>query len=246
MSINNVPHLTYLADQLTSVLFYLRNASQVYARDLLFHKSPDIDTLRAQSNDEYYWHDLVQRRIRHIEWYGKQPRPFSFAFGIDSAMTLYTRKRAEYEQDFPDQVMRLLTRPMPDKVKYIVYPNHDNYPSNEFDAFYQACFKETVRQVDAYRWMCEIDWVLSKYDGCDLMIPPQDTELEYDKGWESIEPFAHSLMRTLIANNSEQRRVRPILSEYGTSVTMKSLSTLCDNLGQWIRRSMQERREKSQ
>ena len=221
----SIGSLIHEADQLTSVLFYIRNTIAITDGTLLYHKQPHIDVWYEKLQDIEVAHRVVQELYRYIEWSRKQPLPEQFSSGLDAAYALYDRKRSIYEHCHPERV-GLALQPLGNFVPAPTYPEVDDY-ENVGD-YYHAAYAESVKQHDAYRWMCDVEMCLLQHCDCDLMVPPTDSTYSIDRGWASIEDLSKDLMHKLLKNFSSRGTVSYALAEYGTDTAIRNLATLSD------------------
>lgn len=240
---NTARHLSRVIDQMHSVLFYMRNASQVAEVLTLYHKQSGYDHLRYRDMTDEQAHATVQTLFRQIEQQAREIRPAEFKGAIEGLNLLYMRFRSGYVATYPERNQWLVEQPAPNKVDVPVFPVRENYVGN-YDDFYRAFFAETIAQVDAYRWMCQLDKYAVDGAEADLPVPFEDTVSRHDWGWRSIEEVSYSLMRTLLSNHSSLHPVCAPLADYGTRAALKNLAVLSDHMEVWIAEGMNARREK--
>lgn len=250
MSNEHSGHLYRIAGQLSSCLFYLRNANRVELFETLY-SVPYLP--QAESKTDHYWHQVIHALIRRIEWQLHRPLTNQFRPSVNSMSVLYARHRANYLIEFPEQEDIVCSMPMPPMVDAPEMPvmliEHEGIALSDAEAFndefYRTYFSAVVDQVEAYIWMCTVDrYAIGPADDLPVLFQPSD--LDYAQGWQSIEKLSVSLMRTLLSNNSDRHQVRPTLCLYGHSIMIKRLAVLGDVMEVWLRERTRIRRENRQ
>lgn len=224
--------LLHEADQAASVLFFVRNTAAVTNGTLLHHKQPGVDKWRSTITDPEVAHQVIQELYRHLEYANTQPQPEQYDMQLRLAFDLYLRKRANYERWHPERVDRLYSQPLGDRVDPPTFPSREDYRDPEL--FYPTAFAETVCQVDAYRWMCDVESCLTKYPACDLMVPFENSNLSIDAGWQSVETLGHALMQALIVGKTRRSPISIATSEYGTDTVLPGIAAASDLVEQYI------------
>lgn len=245
MTDNNIHHLCRLAGQLSSALFYIRNAYQVAQGAMLFHKEPGRDSFLGRTSTEEQAHATIQSLLRQIEQQSSKVPPAGFEQTVAGMRLMYLRIRSQYVLENEDRTQWLVGQPAPNRVDVPTMPVREKYVGN-YDDFYREFFAETVAQIDAYHWMCQLEKYAARAAEMDMPEPFMDTTSPHDWGWLSIEPTAYSLMRTFISNQSDRNRVCQPLAEYGTQVALQRLAVLSDRMELWIAEGVIARREKQQ
>ena len=236
------------ASQLSSCLFYLRNARRIEEFATLY---PVPWLPKAKVKTDHYWHQVIHSLIRRIEWQLHRPLTNQFRSGVNDIHALYARHRANYLIEFPEQEDIVSSMPMPPLVDAPELPlillEHEGVALFDAEAFndesYSTYFSAVVDQVEAYIWMCQVDRVTQLGQAVDLPVVFEPANLDYSKGWQAIEPLSLMLMRTLLSNDSERHRVRPTLSLYGPKIMIKRLAVLGDVMEVWLKERTRIRRE---